>query len=186
MKIFELIQSDLATYGLSRYQHPFNSRNLLSLFIFSIAIFLNGVYLCCEARTFLEYTRSFFAITAQTGAAAAFSFSAWNMRELFECVPEAEEIINGSEFQFCQISHNWWLVVHFNRSTHFRAYLSSIESHLRTVPSHHKTDNDDLVIYHLQNFLSHPYNSGVDYLFLHIKSGERHISIALHLLVCYF
>lgn len=84
--------------GLFQNQHPFNWRNQLAISIFGIGIISNGVYICCEAKTFQEYADSVFTATALTSALMIFTFFALIKRLIFACLTEAEPIIGDFNF----------------------------------------------------------------------------------------
>lgn len=97
LRIFQQIQKMCAIYGMASNQHPFNLRNWLALSIFGIGIILNGVHFACEAKTFQEFVDSIFVATMFTGVLAIFAFIVLNMRQIFDFISEAEQIIDDSE-----------------------------------------------------------------------------------------
>lgn len=99
MKIFQQLQKNLAFYGIASYQHPFNLRIRLSLIIYSLAIILIFIHIFYEAKTFQEYANSIFMATAQIATSIIFTFNAWQMQSFFDCVKEAEEIVNDSKLK---------------------------------------------------------------------------------------
>lgn len=99
MKIFQLLQKNIAHLGLAADQIPFNKRSLLIIFIFCSGIILNCVYFFHRAKTFQEYAESVFVVTAIIVVTLDFTFIVWRMRHFSNCVNEAEQIIDDSEFR---------------------------------------------------------------------------------------
>lgn len=100
MKLFRLLLKDFTIYGITAHKHcnPFIKRTILAFFVFSCAIILNGAYFLFEAETFQEYANSALFATALIAATVIFTCTVWSKRQLFKCLNELEQIIDGSEF----------------------------------------------------------------------------------------
>lgn len=123
MKIFESIQKYFAFVGINSHQslrnHPFNARNLTTIFIFALSIFSNLVHFFCVANSFSEYTSSIIHISTILVSAINFTIFIYKMPELFGIIKSFEEIINKSEqivaFDYCYVTDdflNLFLVQH--------------------------------------------------------------------------
>lgn len=98
MKILQLIEKNLMIFGSP--EHPFNNRNLLSLFTFILSIISACIYFFCKAKTFLEYTNSIFMITALIAAVIIFGYVVLELRSILQCFIKAQKIIDRSEIWF--------------------------------------------------------------------------------------
>lgn len=97
IRLLQANQKNLLIYGIGPHEKPFNKRNLLTLFSFSSCIFVSGAYFFFEAETFEQYTQSVYTTTALINVTLMFTIVVRNMRQFFDCVNQAEEIIDGSE-----------------------------------------------------------------------------------------
>lgn len=99
MKILRQVQNYLAIYGIGSHQQPFNSRNILAIFVFGIGVVLSCVHLLYEVKTFQEYTESIFTAIASIAATSNFIYIVSKMCQLYECFDDAEQTINEREFR---------------------------------------------------------------------------------------
>lgn len=102
MKIMETIQRELSKLGIclhveSTQAHPLNSRNVFVLMVQCIGIALNCVYIFHDAKTFNEYTISFYTASAMLTIAISFATLIWKMALLSKDLVSLEKIINESK-----------------------------------------------------------------------------------------
>lgn len=129
LKIFQLIQKNLWIFGSP--ENPFEKRNLLTLFKFSLGASSACMYFVCNAETFLEYANSLYMIIAHTSGAAIYGIILWRLQKILHYFIKAQRVIDGSEFWFRFIPVESELCINF----HSRARKSSIESHLCRIES---------------------------------------------------
>lgn len=99
MKILVQAHKFLAIYGIGSNRRPFNSRNLLAIFVFGMGIALCCVHLFSEVKTFEEYAESVFATITFITATTNCVYIMCEMRQFYDCFADAEKIINDREFE---------------------------------------------------------------------------------------
>lgn len=104
MKIFKQIQQNWLIYGVGLHQHPFNTRNLIAIVLFTTALLLSGVYSCCEAESFAEYTNSFFIATVLTASTINFTYVVCKVQVIFEYCIAGEQILIKSKLNAMNVN----------------------------------------------------------------------------------
>ena len=131
MKIFQQIQKDFAIYGIGSHQKPFNMRNWMVIFMFSLSIILNIFYFIFDAKTFDEYAKSILITTAMINAASIFVFLILNMQTMFDIINDGEQLINDSQLVFnLRIIIIGTVINRIGHKNFFRVYISNFESYL--------------------------------------------------------
>lgn len=101
MKLAQTIQKNLSSLGIRDDRlfqtHPFNQKNVLILISNGLFVTLHIIYLFCVARTFKEYTISFYMTTAAIVILLACSILIWKSKNLFQLIKSSTKIIEKSE-----------------------------------------------------------------------------------------
>lgn len=97
MKIFSTLQKIGALIGIGPHQHPFNWLSLLVFLIDCFGIFINCAYFFCKAKTIQQYAESIYVGTTCIAITICYAITARMMREMVDCLNEAEKIIDSSE-----------------------------------------------------------------------------------------
>lgn len=98
MKIFQIVQNDLASIGYRANESPLNN-DILSYGFKNISFTICGlVYLCRIAETPEEFMDSIFVITVGILVFISFVSTVQKMATIFIFIDETEKFINGSEF----------------------------------------------------------------------------------------
>lgn len=103
MKIFQQTQKNIAYMGQIANSSPLNTRSLLVICIFGLAMFSNGVYIFHQAKTFQDYVDSISIALALFVITAYFLYTLFNKRVHDDCIREFEEIIDGSKLAYGSI-----------------------------------------------------------------------------------
>lgn len=98
-RIFITLQKKITIIGIAPNQHPINVFSLSSLFVQCLTITSCGAYFFIEASSFQEYAESIFVSTALIATTSIFILDLSKMRPFFECINEAERIIESSKNQ---------------------------------------------------------------------------------------
>lgn len=99
MKLFQVIQKNLAMLGISSNQQRYcNQKSVMTLFVYSLAITLSMVFLFFKADTYLEYTLNIYVTSTAFGACVGFIALLFQKGKLFKLIDELEEFFNESKY----------------------------------------------------------------------------------------
>lgn len=110
MQILESIHKSLQIIGLSSHQsmqkHPFNARNLISLFVFGLNIICNfGFIVSGQTNDLMAFTDSVYITLTVICADSIFIRLILKMQQLFELINRLEDIMDQSKLnlnlRFC-------------------------------------------------------------------------------------
>lgn len=101
MKILQLSQEKLKSSGISLHQsnqnYPFNTRNLIPLFVYALSVASSIVYFFVVPKKFEEYIVSAYVIVVILINVAFYFILIFKMSKLFEFTLNFEDIIEKSE-----------------------------------------------------------------------------------------
>lgn len=97
LKNFQKIMKKSAVVGIALDQSFFKWRNLLILFLLSLAIVSNITYCYCEAKTFQQYADSVFMGTSVIAFTIVHVYFMLILRQIFGILNHAEGIIHDRE-----------------------------------------------------------------------------------------
>lgn len=131
MKICQSTLKFFGLLGITAQSHAFNMRNLLTILVFGIMLFIVGEFLFCEASGFKEYTESIYISSIILAIFVTFIFVIWNKENIFLFIDCFEKTAETSKYQFssnCKRA-NFVDSVEWIKNIS-RIKKSSIESHL--------------------------------------------------------
>lgn len=101
MKILQLVHDNLQIIGLDTNQsilkYPFNARNLTSLLVYGINIYVNVRLLLSGTANAMEFTDLFYFTFTVTVTVFMLINLIWEMRQLFEFINNLESSVDQSE-----------------------------------------------------------------------------------------
>lgn len=98
MKLFNLLQTNLATLGICSNQSPYNAKLLMSFLIYAINIPLYGMFFLYEAKTFLDYINAIYVESASIFFAICLTNIVFKKTELFNFLLNFHKIVNKSKW----------------------------------------------------------------------------------------
>lgn len=100
MKVFQIIQKNFATIGISPNlatpAHPFNGRIFVGLFILGSSIICNLIHMFYTAKSFADYTKSIIINSDTTLIIFALLIIVFNSEKLFKFINACNDAVNTS------------------------------------------------------------------------------------------
>lgn len=101
MKLFQTFKRDIVMLGINLNQPNnkefFNENIFVSISLCVLCMILTGVFICCEANTFIEYTEPIYLLSAAVIITNAFVHTIIKIQMIFEYIGRFEKIVNSSK-----------------------------------------------------------------------------------------
>lgn len=101
MRLFQIIKRDLVILGVDSNQstnkYVYNGNIFLCCFLCASCIILTGVFVFCEANSFIEFTESIYLLSSAIMITAAATFACFKFKVLFDYIETLENTVNSSE-----------------------------------------------------------------------------------------
>lgn len=92
VRFFAYLRECIGRFGLYSEQSSLNARVALGVLLTWLTVFLDGMFLVCEADTFWDYTTSVFITLATAVTAIIFTMFISTKRKVFEILDLFDEI----------------------------------------------------------------------------------------------
>lgn len=123
MKLFQIVQKDLAFVGVSSTEKPFNQKNLMVFVLYAVNVVLYCILLYRDTVSFRECIDVIYVISVTVDVIACFIVIVSKTKSLFQCIELMEGIVNSSES-----------TVHFDRNS--LRILSKLKNNLLSIKIH--------------------------------------------------
>lgn len=173
MKIFQRIQSYLASSGFRQNESPFNETQLRILVNVFLNIALQYVHLIHESSTIKQYVDSIFMITATILTLVARTSMLLKNDAIFELIDKVEHILNDSKLNFYFEYTNSRMNSNQNK-TFLRVKISNIEKVVRKHQSTCGNCKCDHQCHHRRYYTARFDNTKSDFLLCPILSSRRY------------
>lgn len=111
MKLFQSVQENFATLGITREQsirnNPFNARMLAAFSTYILMIASIAVFFFHDANTFWEYTNNIYNLSAIILIFISFVTVVFNMRKCFALIDSCAAVVAKSEWTKNVLTFTW-------------------------------------------------------------------------------
>lgn len=100
LKLLQVAQKNCELLGVCVNGKRLNAKTLIILYFLWSASLFNFIFLCCEAKTFREFSESIFYTLISAMIATCFTIIVIRMNVLFNLIYCAERVANKSDLTF--------------------------------------------------------------------------------------